>query len=267
MLETPYEGVPDHLMVPIWSWLHAYLDSSEVLIHSLGVEFRLVLPDPRNGWQAKTEAINRLRKKATEERHFMLDLVEYVLEAVCHKDLWQSDWQGAEAMENVLLAANSVYKLREDHGGLEMRTTPEVQAQVQEVVNTATGSAGDHLAEAWNAAYSRTPDPVKSYSESIKAVEAALAQHVSPQNAKQTLGTMIRDVAVKTSKWKFVIADGNVGGVDTVLHMMRMLWDGQTSRHGGVNPTRPETPEEARAAVHLAAALVQFGVSGAFSVA
>ena len=87
------------------------------------------------------------------------------------------------------------------------------------------------------------------------------------QNDKQTLGTMIRDVAAKPSKWDFVIIDGAVGGVDTVLAMMRMLWDGQTSRHGGVNPTRDETDDEAKAAVHFAATLVQFGVSGAFSVA
>jgi hypothetical protein len=46
--------------------------------------------------------------------------------------------------------------------------------------------------------------------------------------------------------------------------MMWMLWQGQTSRHGGLGPTRAETPDEARAAVHLAASLVQFGVSGAF---
>ncbi|MFI6986560.1 hypothetical protein ACIBSV_49580 [Embleya sp. NPDC050154] len=47
--------------------------------------------------------------------------------------------------------------------------------------------------------------------------------------------------------------------------MMQLLWDGQTSRHGKQTPTRPETLEEARAAVHAAAILVQWFVSGAFT--
>lgn len=41
------------------------------------------------------------------------------------------------------------------------------------------------------------------------------------------------------------------------------MWDGQTSRHGKQHPTRKETPAEARAAVHLAALLVQYFSSGA----
>lgn len=41
------------------------------------------------------------------------------------------------------------------------------------------------------------------------------------------------------------------------------LWDGQTSRHGKQTGTVPETLEAARAGVHLAAALVQWFVSGA----
>lgn len=173
----------------------------------------------------------------------------------------------AMELEDVLRLGNSAYAVSSDGKRLEMGTTPEVKQQVEAVVSSAGGSAGDHLAKAWNGAYGREPDPVKSFSESVKAVEAALAGHISPQNGKQTLGTMIRDVSAKPTKWRFAIADGNVGGVDTVLHMMRVLWDGQTSRHGGVSPTRDETSQEAKAAVHLAATLVEFGASGAFSVA
>lgn len=44
---------------------------------------------------------------------------------------------------------------------------------------------------------------------------------------------------------------------------MRALWQGQTSRHGGQTPTSPETLEAARAAVHLAATIVQWFTSGA----
>jgi hypothetical protein len=45
--------------------------------------------------------------------------------------------------------------------------------------------------------------------------------------------------------------------------MMAALWDGQTSRHGGMKPTQPETLEEAQAAVQLAACLVEWFTTGA----
>ena len=52
----------------------------------------------------------------------------------------------------------------------------------------------------------------------------------------------------------------------TIVAMISLLWDNQSSRHGGVLPTRDELPEEARAAVHLAAVLVQWFSSGAVAL-
>lgn len=188
-----------------------------------------------------------------------------MLELFSHESAWDTD--RAEQLEHLLYSANSAYAVNETNSGLEMRIVPEVRDQVQSVVDLATGSPGDHLRDAWNEAYGRTADPVKAYSESIKAVESAMAPIVSPANLKATLGTMIKDIGVKPAKWTFEIADGRASGVDTVLAMMQVLWDGQTSRHGGVNPTRPETVDEARTAVHLAATLVQFAVGGSFQLA
>lgn len=39
---------------------------------------------------------------------------------------------------------------------------------------------------------------------------------------------------------------------------MTVLWQGQTSRHGGQAPTRAETLDKARAAVQLAVGLVHW---------
>lgn len=236
----------------------------------MGLELRISLPSSP-GPQQQLEAKNQLQQRCYQDEGFFLDLIEYILENGT-SDPWDGNssplglTSRVEVLENILELGNSAYKVSQNQSGLEMRTTPEVQQQVQDVVNTA-GAAGDHLAGAWNAAYSRTPDPVKSYSESIKAVEAALSARISPQNTKQTLGTMIRDVSSKPSKWTFAIADGDHSdGIATVLSMIRLLWEGQRSRHGGPN-TQLETVEEAQAAVHLAATLVQFGVSGAFDLA
>ncbi|WP_235736851.1 hypothetical protein [Nocardioides alcanivorans] len=264
-LEPLYEDVPRHLSHQLTQWTAGYLNSRD----ANGIErIRAIANHMRYDYaQAPKVASNStkdadmrmyiLKKCQQPEEH--LRVVEYLLPSV--------HISSALALEEMLRLANSAYAVSSEAKRLEMRVEPEVKAQVEAVIAAATESAGGHLTNAWNEAYGREADPVKSYSESIKAVEAALAQSVSPQNDKQTLGTMIRDVAAKPAKWEFVIAGGSVGGVETMLSMMRMLWEGQTSRHGGVNLTRDETPEEAKAAVHFAATLVQFGVSGAFSIA
>lgn len=257
-LEAPFEDLPDHLFWPVWSWLGPRLQQSgPTLLTVIGLHFRVTLSSAEQ--VRADEAVAVLRERCREDRGFLLDLVEFVLRAVCEP---QRDRAGAAKLETILKVGHSAYTVKSDLTGLEMRLDPEVKAQVQSVVDSADGSAGEHLATAWNEAYGRLGDPAKSYSESIKAVEAALAATVSPQNARQTLGTMRHDLTVKPEKWVFDL--GGTDGVATVIGLISALWDGQTSRHGGVRRTRVESVEEARAAVHLAAALVQFGASGAF---
>lgn len=262
-MEPMHEDVPAHLRHQLSTWTAGYINTRDQagLLRIREVANHMRYDFARLPQQAHSSPEQRMRahiERLLQRPEEQLRIIEFLLPS--------AQESSARNLEDILRLGNSAYAVSSDGKRLEMRATPEIKAQVEAVVSTAAGSAGDHLTNAWNEAYGREPDPVKSYSESVKSVEAALAQHVSPQNGKQTLGTMICDVSAKPSKWKFAIADGNVSGVDTVLHMMRMLWDGQTSRHAGVHPTRDETPEEAKAAVHLAATLVQFGVSSAFSV-
>lgn len=258
-LEAPFEGVPDHLRQPLWDWIDGgfrqYMGWHSERLQEIALDLRMSI-----GAGSYSDQLGAFLRACNEDLDFMLDLAEALLER------YKWDDRRGQQLAELLRAANSAYKVKDSWDGLEMRVASGVKEAVQGAIDSAHGSAGDHLTAAWNGAYGRNHDPVKSYSESIKAVEAALARHVSPTNAKQTLGTMIRDVAAKPLKWQFVIADGSISGVDTVLHMMRVLWEGQTSRHGSASPTRAETVDEARAAVHLAATLVQFGASGAFSL-
>jgi hypothetical protein len=253
-LEAPYEDVPEHLAQPLWEWIggsfHTWHEVREERLTEVALHMRLRLPslDPFSAFAARANA----------DHEFVLDLTEALLE------LYGYDNGRAPQLQSILVAANSAYRVRDDMRGLELTVMPEVKDQVQAVVDAASGHAGDHLRNAWNEAYGRQADPVKSYSESIKAVESAMADVVSPQNGKQTLGTMVRDITGKPSKWEFEIQNGNASGVETVLAMLKVLWDGQTSRHGGSKPTRAETVAEARAAVHLAATLVQFAVGKSF---
>jgi len=258
-LETPFEDVPEHLVNPLWEWCAGQINSTGVLTE-IGVEFRLPLPEFNYNtlWDVRDE----LEVVAKQRPAFQLDLIHYLLREVA--PFSDNPIRTVKRLEKLLSSGNSAYAVRADGLGLEQRITAAVKDQVQAVVDAAEGSPGEHLTNAWNEAYGKNADPVKSYSESIKAVEAAMAERISPQNAKQTLGTMVRDVRAKPEKWISVLPDGGVG---TVLSMMQTLWDGQTSRHGGLHPTRHETVEEAQAAVHLAATLVQFGVTGGIDLA
>ncbi|MFI1152558.1 hypothetical protein [Streptomyces sp. NPDC020817] len=107
---------------------------------------------------------------------------------------------------------------------------------------------------------------MKAYSEAIKAVECALHDTIQPNNRKATLGTMKGELPQIRNKLRSAVTGPNGSeGLDTVLHLMALLWEGQTSRHGARDQTRDETPEAAQMAVHLAATLVQWFASGAIS--
>lgn len=138
------------------------------------------------------------------------------------------------------------------------------QTIVKATTGPAVGSAADHLAAAWQAAYGRGPDPVRAYSEAIKAVESAAHAIVQPNNAKAALGAM--PGKIKNARHKFSTVIPTPTGGDPIAPaeaMMRALWEGQTSRRGAQTTIVPETLEAARAGVHLAAALVQCFVSEA----
>lgn len=254
-LEQPYEDVPTHLVMPLTGWLRRWISPQ---VQPLLIRMRLDgygrIEDARH----RNDAVARLTKEAEADHDLLLDLVENLL------DLLPNNAEAVPTLAKILEEGNSAYRVRNDGRGLELRIAPEVRKLVEGTVQAASraNSSGQQLAAAWNAAYGRSSDPVKAYSESIKAVESAAAPVLSPNNLKATLGTLRGDLRTNAALWHFVI---DADGVETVLAMMTTLWEGQTSRHGGVNPTVKETPEAARAAVHLAATLVQWFVSGALT--
>lgn len=192
----------------------------------------------------------------------LLDVVDEVLRVrVAY------EWEG-EILGRMLDDAGSAYRVNEAGDGLEERVTPAVRDAVRQTIadaaaGSAAGSAADHLAGAWQAAYGRSPDPVRAYSEAIKAVESAAHAVIQPNHAKATLGTMLGELKGARHKFSTAIPAPASDPIAPVEAMMRALWEGQTSRHGAQTATVPETLEAARAGVHLAAALVQWFVSGA----
>lgn len=249
-LEQPYEDIPDHLKPLLRAWCAELLASQSGLLTRVLLALRVSMKGHR--------PLETLVGAMDESDELMLTVIEIMLPEI-------EDYRHVRRLEEVLAVGNSAYKVSEDYQRLEMRVMPEVVAATQAVVDAAgrTGSAGEHLAVAWTAAYGRKPDPVKAYSEAIKAVEAAAAPVLTPNDLKATLGTLRGHLKAHLAQYQLAVDNGGTQGAQVLLDVMSLLWDNQTSRHGGVQPTVPETPEAGRAAVDLAVMLVQWFVSGA----
>ncbi|GGU44528.1 hypothetical protein [Streptomyces violascens] len=263
--DGPFEGVPAHLRDPLQSWVDDFLTArsykDEETARAVCLRLRISAPGRgRSGGQYSSALA------ATQDDE-LLDVID---ELLAYKAERRSvDRDAVHELAALLDFGGSAYRVAEALDGLEERVTPAVRDAVRQTITAAAaepavGSAADHLAAAWQSAYGRSPDPVRAYSESIKAAEAAAHAVVQPNHPKATLGTMLGEI--KNARHKFSTVLATPPGGEPISHveaMMRALWDGQTSRHGAQNATVHESLEASRAAVHLAAALVQEFVSGA----
>ncbi|MFI9548475.1 hypothetical protein ACIHAR_31940 [Streptomyces sp. NPDC052016] len=260
--DAPYDGVPDHLGRPLQEWVDSVLQPNthaEQTTVAEAVALRLRIPVP-----PRYSAASYLGQIINDD---LLDVVDEVLQIMTQ--VQRLDRKSLLNLEFILDQGGSAYCINSEQDGLEVRIAPAVRDAVSHTVadaasESSAGSASEHLAAAWKAAYGRQPDPVRAYSESIKAVESAAHSVIQPNHAKATLGTMLGEIG--NARAKFTTALDTPSGKDPIAPveaMMRALWDGQTSRHGKQTATVPETLEAARAGIHLAATLVQWFISGA----
>lgn len=264
--DGPYDGVPEHLLAALQSWVRESLSferrPNEDASRAICLRLRIA---PAVHLVRGALYLEALMLSGTD----LLDVIDETLAYNAAAPYAVIDSWRIGQLQQLLDNAGSAYRVAESEDGLEERVTPAVRDAVRQTVADAaatasSGSAADHLATAWQAAYGRSPDSQGAYSEAIKAVEAAAHAVVQGNNQKATLGTMLGEIG--NARHKFETTISTPPGKDAmapVEAMMRALWEGQTSRHGGQSATVPETLEAARAGVHLAAALVQWFVSGA----
>ncbi|MGW3410794.1 hypothetical protein [Streptomyces sp. NPDC000888] len=260
--DAPYDGVPDHLDRPLREWVDSVLLPNRsmeqaTLAEAVALRLRITVPTRHSAAFYLSQVINE----------DLLDVVDELLLIMSRTN--RLGGQELLNLEFILDQGGSAYCINSEKNGLEVQIAPAVRDAVSHTVaeaasESSAGSASEHLAAAWKAAYGRQPDPVRAYSESIKAVESAAHSVIQPNHAKATLGTMLGEIG--NVRAKFTTALDTPAGKDPIAPveaMMRALWDGQTSRHGKQTVTVPETLEAARAGVHLAATLVQWFISGA----
>jgi hypothetical protein len=255
--QTLHDGVPAWLDRPFRDWLDNCADES--LAFEVALRLRLSLrPEDREEYQT------RLYNCTHDE---LLAVVDAVLQL--HPggdDPWRTPnlFQG---LEYVLTNGGSMYKVDREKRHLVRRVDETVEAAAEAAMKSASKTAGDHLREAWLAAYGLTPDPDKVFNEAIRAVEEVACPLVEEKRADSntsTLGSVIGALRSAPHKWELVLhgQDGSPRDPASLIGMMDTLWKAQYSRHGGGSNSRRQSQEEAEAAVHLAAVLVQWLSTG-----
>jgi len=265
-----HEGVPAHLEPYLREWIaRAFLGGGAVQV-MLQLEIAVGRKNP----------IEVLAYGLGEEH--LLDVVDAILQCggpwpeLNPGDIQlgqNTNYTGLRQMRSdltgILEAGSSAWRVNDDRTGLTRRIDATAAAAAAAAADSAAstpaaGSAADHLRAAWRALYQLHPDSSAAYRDAIRAVEAAAHAVIEPNRSNATLGTMLRQLRSAPQIYEIAIPgpDGS-DSVEPLIAMIDLLWKGQTSRHGGQTPTRPETFEEAQMAVHLAVTLVQWFVSGA----
>jgi hypothetical protein len=259
--ESLVEGVPDWLFPRLQEWLYHVLQATDGPVMVLR---------PGHGLTATTREI--MVRVRTDQQPWLLEADDPTfLDALDATVVWgdwvhdqDSNYGDPDTLEGLLAAANSAWRVNAEWRGLERRIDPTVTAAVAATARDAGTEAGGHLAAAWDAAYGRRPDPDKAYAEAVKAVEAAACPIVLPASATATLGTVRHHLRDAVAKWELAVPgkDGTPRDVEPMIGMLTALWERQRSRHAGTPSSRRQHHDEAAAAVHLAAVLVQWPTSG-----
>jgi hypothetical protein len=270
-----YEGAPNHLAQSLSYWLDALFAQQEKGDYSRGfmaaerragrvaarlrLDLRTVPRDKagergryKGQWSASVALVHLVSEAGGAA---LLDTVDAALaDGVSKSD--------ADELDLLLADGGSAWRVADDRKSLEQRVDPTATDAFRQA---AAGNPGPHLADAWAAAYGRHPNPSRAYSEAIKAVETASIPVVIPgtRGAKATLGKVIIDLNDHQQDWRLTIhSAGTPSEISPLIAMLRLLWQGQTDRHGGSAPTIPVSASAAEAAVHLAVTLVQWFRSG-----
>ena len=142
------------------------------------------------------------------------------------------------------------------------RRVPEGVTEAFHDVLRATDRASRKLQEAWLDAYGPDPRASVAYSNAVVAVETAALTVIPVNKQDATLANLFSILEAEKPKWQLVLRDSDKApGAKSLAVMLRTLWRGHQSRHGRPDYT-DATLEEARAAVVLAATLVQWFTSG-----
>lgn len=285
-----YEDVPAHMDRPLREWVGNVIGDQRDLARRIATRLRASssavfdrtgpatpvqivrwLADGETGMCEVARPVDRLTViDAIVALHLDWDQRdEYSHRVRPNHDRWIS--QLADLI-HLLNDCGSAWQVDPEFRGLYRRVeAPVVEAWQRaraSAEETGRPSAARFLTEAWKKTYGMHPQSTDGYTAAVKAVEAVAVPVVLPDKPRAIVHHVRRELKDHPNRWRFVLAEAeNVqageGTIEVVTAMLDRLLRGETERHGVDGVNRPSTPAEARAAVHLAAVLVQWFISGA----
>ncbi|HEY9326994.1 MAG TPA: hypothetical protein VIS09_01940 [Streptomyces sp.] len=281
---TVHEGVPEHLEPGLRSWIR---DSvvRESLVHR--VIARLKLNADAHAFD-NSRLPSSARDLARVSAGLLLDVVDCLLYLdvgeVAHHEYRVKHPDAASpfgamfskpakfvnpvnTLDALLGDAASAYQVREaddvSHAGLERVVDATVAESavmaMQQAESSGRDDASSYLRSSWAKAYALHPDPSGAYVDAVRAVEDVAIPLYASADPRATLGAVIRELDGNGAAYSMVILDNKAAPakVETVLSLMRLLWQGHRDRHPGGQTSAPITLDAAQAAVHIAVLLVQ----------
>lgn len=255
--DGPYEGVPKHLMNGLLTWFDNTMRpyqgrqiNEQKLFEIAGFLRAPVEPS----WTPEA-ILQHLVGAAQADEDYFLDLIDSTLQFVGTK-------YNAPRLAALLDAGGSVWTVSDDFRSLTGVVTDEVQA-TYDAATAPADEAASELREAWANAFGRNGDPSDAWDHAIKAVEDVLIPAMMPSNSSATLGNVVGELGGQNgAQWNLVLPGNNQDhGVAHLVSMLRLIWPNH-DRHGGPNPKRTPSLQEARAVVTLAATIVQWHREG-----
>lgn len=266
---------------PLETFIRQWISTACSLDRSVGerVALRLGIDavDVRVNTRVTSSFSAALRQAPTEDLLDVVDAILHVHAALDELDPWNQPTESAHSyidhvirLNHALGDSGSAFTVDTDSARrLVERVDPTVDALLLDTIADAPSAAGDFLRDARRHLYGLHPDPTAAYRDAVRAVEEVACPLVLAQAAAKnsaTLGTVRNHLRDAPGKWQFTLLDKDGdGSVGPLVAMLDRLWTGQVSRHGGGQNSRDQTTEEAQAAVHLAATLVQLLGAGALT--
>ena len=252
------EGFPPYLRESVLPWLIARMPHptatrvSQEFMLGFQRRMKLDLGYTASGSLDPEHVRNRLRK--LDDATFT-NLLSYAVH--------EAGWGISMRVEAHLSDGGSAWTVMKD--GNNAVLTHRVSAGVADAVApvlAASDAASRKLQEAWADAFGVNPRPSVAYGNAVVAVETAALSVIKITKQDPTLADLFSILEAENPKWELVLRDSDKApGAKTLAAMLRTIWRGHESRHGRPD-YRDASIEEARAAVLLAATLVDWFTTG-----
>lgn len=242
--DTLIDGVPDYMANSVDPWIELMVSEpirpgSQMRVAKQGTILRIERKLRRSlgGNSSRQSMLANFMAHLNQNEELKLDAIQALLEM-------DGNETKSNLLDMVLLESGSKWSARkgtDDMYGLEERVESITTSAYDELIEHDPESLmSNFLAQAWEKAFGRDPDPSIAYSNAIKALEAATWPLVLPNNSRATLGDIIRELDNHKDEWQSAITEttSNIG-IESVIDNLKLVWQGQTDRHGTASPVPP----------------------------